>query len=54
VITGGGAIVPRPISSSVLESGFKPDSLVYTYLFDHMYTEFLLVQNSTCDGFSGT
>jgi hypothetical protein len=32
---------------STLEFGFQLDSLVYTTIVDHMYTQFQVVQNST-------
>jgi hypothetical protein len=41
-ITGGGAVMLRPIGSRVLESGFQRDGLVYADILDHMYIHFRL------------
>jgi hypothetical protein len=40
--------------SCVLEFGFQPDSLLYTNIFDHMYTQFQILQNVICTVPSGT
>ena len=36
--------------SSVMECGFEPDSLVYTYVVNHMCSQFRLARNSTSVG----
>jgi len=41
------------LRSCVLEDGFHFDCLAYTDIFIHMYNQFRLAQNSTCDGTSG-
>ena len=38
----------------VLESGFKPNTLVFSYVVNHMYTQFLFAENSNCAVLSGT
>jgi len=40
--------------SCVLEFGFQLDSLLYTNIFDHMYTQIQISQNVICTIPSGT
>lgn len=36
--------------SSMLEFGFQLDSVAYTYIVEHIHTQFWLLQNTTCYG----
>jgi hypothetical protein len=39
--------------SNVMQFRFQLESLVYIYVFDHMYNQLRFAQNSTCTGPSG-